>query len=99
MEHLADDFERRAHVRHRHQTECELLLADRTHTATLVDLSQGGVFVHSDAPVWPGVMVRLRLRNIERYALVLRERHVPHRLRDHLPRGFGLRWIRSGGAA
>jgi hypothetical protein len=98
MEQLVDELERREHIRHRQETECELLLADRTHAATLVDLSRGGVFVRSEAPVWPGVMVRLRLRNIERYALVMRERHIPHRLRDLVPRGFALRWIGSGAA-
>jgi hypothetical protein len=95
---LAAELERREHVRHRHGTECELLLADRTHSAIVVDLSRGGVYVQSEAPVWPGAMVRVRLRDIERYALVTRERHIPHRLRDLVPRGFGLRWIGSGAA-
>jgi PilZ domain-containing protein len=96
MQDWADELERRRSMRHRHATECELLLEGRTHAATVVDLSQGGVYLQSDAPVWPGAMVRLRLRDYERYALVMRERQIPHRLRGLLPRGFGLRWIRSG---
>jgi PilZ domain-containing protein len=96
MQHWVEELDRRRSARHRHATECELLLAGRTHAATVVDLSQGGVYVESDAPVWPGAMVRLRLRDLERYALVLRERHIPHRLRGLVARGFGLRWIRSG---
>ena len=96
MQQMTEELERRRSARHRHATGCELLLEGRTHAATVVDLSQGGVYVESEAPVWPGAMVRIRLREYERYALVLRERHIPHRLRGHLPRGFGLRWIRSG---
>jgi PilZ domain len=96
MNELVAELERREHLRHPHSTECEVLLEGRTHGATVVNLSRGGVYLQSDAPVWPGAMVRLRLRNIERYALVLRKRHVPHQLRDHVPGGFGLRWVRSG---
>jgi len=98
MNELVTDLERRQHLRHRHGAECELLLAGRTHVATVVDVSRGGVYLQSEAPAWPGAMVRVRLRNIERYALVARERQIPHRLRDHVPRGFGLRWIGSGAA-
>ena len=97
MQHWAEELDRRRSARHRHDAACELLLEGRTHPATVVDLSQGGVYVESEAPVWPGAMVRIRLREYERYALVLRERQIPHRLRGLVPRGFGLRWVRSGG--
>jgi len=77
MQQWAEELERRRSARHRHETDCEVLLAGRTHAATVVDLSQEGVYVESDA-------------------LVMRERHIPHRLRGIVPRGFGLRWIRGG---
>ena len=95
---LVSELERREFMRHPQDSQCEILLADRTHVATLIDLSRGGVYVQSDAPVWPGAMVRLRLRSIERYALVLRERQIPHQLRSLIPRGFGLRWVRNHSA-
>jgi PilZ domain len=96
MQGWAEELERRQSTRHRHAAECEVLLEGCTHAATVVDLSQGGVYVESDAPVWPGAMVRVRMRDLERYALVLRERQIPHRLRGIVAHGFGLRWIRSG---
>jgi hypothetical protein len=87
------DLERREHVRRRPAQPCELYVADCRHDAIVVDASAGGVYVESDAPAWPGALVRLRVGDWERYALVLRERQLPLRLRGLLPRGFGLRWL------
>jgi hypothetical protein len=96
MRDLGDDLERRTSLRHRLEAPCEVLVAGRSHEAILIDASRDGVFVTSDAPLWPGALVRVRLEAADRYALVLRERHVPVRLRDLVPRGFGLRWVASG---
>jgi hypothetical protein len=96
MRDFGDDLERRRSLRHRLDAPCELLVAGRSHEATVVDASREGVFVTSEAALWPGALVRLRLGGADRYALVLRERQVPIRLRDLVPRGFGLRWIASG---
>ena len=98
MRDLAPEFERRQHARQRRDVPCDLLLVGSSHAARIVDVSPGGVFVESEAPAWPGALVRVRLRDADRYALVLREREVPHRLRAHLPRGFGLRWVRCASA-
>jgi hypothetical protein len=87
------ELDRRRHARKRPAQACELFLADRRHDGVVVDVSEGGLYVQSEAPAWPGALVRLRLADRERYAIVLRERQIPHRLRGHLPRGFGLRWL------
>jgi len=61
----------------------------------IVDASRDGVFVETDAPVWPAALVRVRLQGAERFALVVRQRHVPHGLRKLSPGGIGLRWVRG----
>jgi hypothetical protein len=93
MRELAADLERRHSFRHQPHAACELFLAGRHHPATVVDLSRGGVFLESEAPAWPGALVRLRIGARDRYALVLRERQVPHHVRGLVARGFGLRWV------
>lgn len=98
MRELGLDLERREHLRHRPDLPCELFLGGQSHAVQVVDLSQGGAFVQSDVGLWPGALVRVRLRAADRYAVVLRERHVPLRLRELLPRGFALRWIGSAAA-
>lgn len=99
MGDLVGDLERRQWQRQPQGAVCELFVAGRHHKAEVVDASRGGVFVTSDAPLWPGALVRIRARNAERYALVMRERQVPMRLRDLVPRGFGLRWVAHGTGA
>lgn len=98
MRDLGVELERRVHLRHRQGVPCEMFLAGRALDVTVVDVSRGGAFVHGDAPLWPGALVRIRIHDADRYAIVLRERHVPHHLRRLLPRGFALRWIRSRAA-
>jgi hypothetical protein len=98
MRDLGAELERRQHLRHRHEVDCDLFLVGENHPATIVDLSRGGVFVRSEAPAWPGALVRVRTRHADRYAIVLRERHVPHHLRALVGRGFGLRWVGASGA-
>ena len=93
MRDLGSDLERRGHARRRRTLACELLLADQSHPATIVELSEGGALVESEAPAWPGALVRVRLPDADRYALVLRERQHPHRLRGLVPSGFALRWV------
>jgi hypothetical protein len=87
------ELDRRQHARRRPRQRCELYVADRCHEAVVVDASAGGLYVESDAPAWPGALVRLRVGQWERYAIVMRERQIPLRLRGLLPRGFGLRWL------
>jgi len=98
MRDLGSELERREHLRHRQGARGEVFLAGRAHDATVVDLSRGGAFVQSDAAMWPGALVRVRFCEVERHAIVLRERQVPSRLRELVPRGFGLRWIGSAAA-
>ena len=95
MRELGLELERREHLRHRQAASCELFLAGQSHEVTVVDLSRGGAFVQSQVALWPGALVRVRVQTADRYAIVLRERHVPHRLRELMPRGFALRWIGS----
>jgi len=89
------ELERRQYLRHRPNAACELFLGDQRHDATIVDYSRGGVFVQTDAPVWPAALVRLRLQGAERFALVVHQRQVPPRLRNLVPGGVGLRWVRA----
>jgi hypothetical protein len=95
MRDFGPELERRQSVRHRPRAECELFVGSRAHPATILDASRGGLFVSTDAPVWPAALVRVRLQGAERYALVVHQRHVPPRLRALLPGGIGLRWVRS----
>ena len=98
MRDLGSELERREHLRHRQDLRGEVFLAGRAHDVTVLDLSRGGAFVESDAAMWPGALVRVRVHDVERYGVVLRERHVPFRLRELLPRGFALRWVGSAAA-
>lgn len=90
---LAADFERRSHARARPDARCELLVAGERHGATVVDASRGGILVQCTAQAFPGELVRVCSRGQERFAVVVHERHVPHRLRGLVPRAFGLRWV------
>ena len=95
MRNFGAELERRRSVRRRPRAECELFLGARGWAATVVDASQGGIFVRTEAPVWPAALVRVRFQGAERYALVVHQRHVPQRLRAHLGGGVGLRWVRA----
>ena len=66
------------------------------HTATVVDASPGGLFIQTDAPLWPTALVRVRHAGCDRFAVVVHQRHVPQRLRALLPGGVGVRWVRAG---
>jgi hypothetical protein len=90
---LQPELERRCHDRHRPTSACDLFVAGSRHDGQVVDVSEGGLFVLSEAPAWPGALVRIRLPDGERFAVVVRERQIPLRLRGLLPRGFGLRWL------
>jgi hypothetical protein len=94
MRDMAAELERRVHLRHRQGVSCEMFLAGRVHSVTVADVSRGGAFVQGEVALWPGALVRIRIGTEDRYAIVLRERHVPHHLRELVPRGFGLRWVR-----
>jgi hypothetical protein len=91
-------LERRRHARARADARCELVVAGERHPATVVDASPGGILVECDATAFPGELVRVCSRGAERRAIVLRERHVPHRLRGHLPRALALRWVSARAA-
>ena len=95
MRDFGPELERRQSLRHRPHAECELFVGSHSYPATILDASRGGLFVSSEAPVWPTALVRVRFHGAERYALVVHERHVPPRLRALLPGGIGLRWMRS----
>jgi hypothetical protein len=95
MRDLGPALERRAHMRQQPKVACELFLGGRRHEATILDASRGGLFVATEAPVWPLALVRVRREGSERFAVVVHERHIPARLRALLPRGVGLRWLRS----
>ena len=98
MRDFGPELERRQHLRHRPNAACEVFIGAQRHDATIVDYSRGGVFVETDAPVWPAALVRVRLQGAERFALVVHQRHVPVRLRKLLPGGVGLRWVRGTAA-
>jgi hypothetical protein len=98
MRHFGPDLERRRDLRHRPNAACEIFLGAQRHEATIVDYSHGGVFVQTDAPVWPAALVRVRLKGAERFALVVHQRHIPVRLRKLVPGGVGLRWVRAAAA-
>ena len=95
MRDLGPELERRKHSRQQPRVACELFLGDRRYEATILDASRGGLFVATEAPVWPSALLRVRLDGAERFAAVVHERHIPPRLRALLPRGVGLRWVRS----
>lgn len=95
MRDLGPELERREHTRQQPRVACELFLGARRHEATIVDASRGGLFVATEAPVWPSALVRVRLDGAERVAVVVHERHIPPRLRALLPHGIGLRWVSS----
>jgi hypothetical protein len=95
MRDLGPELERREHTRQQPRVACELFLGARRYEATILDASGGGLFVATEAPVWPSALVRVRLEGAERFAVVVHERHVPPRLRALLPRGVGLRWVPS----
>ncbi len=95
MRDLGPDLERREHQRHRPHATCELFIGAQRHEATIVDYSRGGVFIETAAPVWPAALVRVRMQDAERFALVVHQRHIPHRLRNLVPGGVGLRWVRG----
>lgn len=96
MRDLGPDLERREHARRQPGVACELFVSAQCYEATILDASRGGLFVSTEAPAWPPALVRVRLAGAERFAVVVHERHIPPRLRALLPRGFGLRWLRSG---
>ena len=74
----------------------QLLLAGRTHTATVVDVSRGGIFRDERSAALAG-RARSRSRP-QRRALRAGAARTPDSvdLRKLMPRGFGLRWIASG---
>ncbi len=96
MRDLGPELERRADARQQPRVACELLLGAQRHEATVLDSSSGGLFISTEAPVVPSTLVRVRLEGAERVAVVVHERHIPARLRALLPRGVGLRWVRTG---
>jgi hypothetical protein len=95
MRELGCEIERREHLRQRPNASCELFLGAERYDATIVDIGRGGLFVHTDAPVWPAALVRVRFAGAERCALVVHQRQVPHQLRKLVPGGIGLRWVRA----
>ena len=95
MRDFGPDFERRQYLRHRPHAECELLVGAGAHPATILDASRGGLFLATDAPVWPNALVRVRFQGADRIAVVVHQRQIPARLRALLPGGIGLRWVRS----
>jgi hypothetical protein len=95
MRDLGPELERREHARQRPGVACELLLDAQRYPARILDASRGGLFVSTEAPVWPSALVRVQLEGTERSAVVVHERHIPPRLRALLPHGVGLRWVRS----
>lgn len=95
MRDLGPELERRAHVRQQPNVACELFLGAQRHEATILDVSRGGVFVSTDAQIPPSALVRVRLDGVERFAVPVHERQVPPRLRELVPRGIGLRWMRG----
>jgi hypothetical protein len=96
MRDLGPELERRAHLRHRPQDGCEVFVGAQRHTATVLDASAGGLFIQTDAPLWPAALVRVRHAGCDRFAIVVHQRLVPQRLRALLPGGVGLRWVRAG---
>lgn len=95
MRDFGPDLERRQSLRHRPHAACEIRVGANSHPATIVDASRGGLFVATEAPVWPNALVRVLFRGAERIALVVHQRQIPPRLRALLPGGIGLRWVRS----
>jgi PilZ domain len=95
MRDFGPDLERRQSLRHRPHAECEIFVGARAYPAAILDASRGGLFVSTEAPVWPTALVRVRFNGAERHALVVHQRHIPPRLRALLPGGIGLRWVRS----
>lgn len=95
MREFGPDLERRHSLRHRPHAECELLVGAHAHPATIRDASRGGLFVATEAPVWPNALVRVRFQGADRIALVVHQRQIPARLRAILPGGIGLRWVRT----
>lgn len=95
MRDFGPDLERREHLRHRRpHVECEFLVGAHSHPATIIDASRGGLFLSTEAPVWPNALVRVRFQGADRIALVVHQRQIPHRLRALVPGGIGLRWVR-----
>lgn len=94
MRDFGPDLERRQHLRHRPHAESELLVGAHAHPATIRDASRGGLFVATEAPVWPNALVRVRFRGADRMAVVVHQRQIPPHLRALLPGAVGLRWVR-----
>ena len=93
MRDFGADLERRQHLRHRPHAECELFVGPHSHPATIIDASRGGLFVSTEAPVWPTALVRVRFEGAERFAVVVHQRQIPPHLRALLPGAVGLRWV------
>lgn len=92
MPELMAELERRGYRRVQPRTECELFVGARRFEGTIEDVSRGGAFVRTDAPVRRGARVRVRWEGEERFALVVHERPVPSFLRWVSTPGIGLRW-------
>jgi hypothetical protein len=92
MSELMAELERRGHRRVRPRTDCELFVGARRFGGTIEDVSRGGAFVRTEAPVRRGTRVRVRWEGEERFAVVVHERAVPSFLRWVSTPGFGVRW-------
>ena len=55
----------------------ELLVGAGSHPATIIDASRGGLFLATEAPVWPNALVRVR--SSELYGKVPLESALSHR--------------------
>jgi hypothetical protein len=89
-------MERRRTRRNEQRLSCELLIGDRRHPGTVLDLSRTGLFVETAAAPPPGERVRVMLRlagggELELEAIIARRCAVPVRLGAALPGGVGLR--------
>lgn len=93
MRNLGADLERRSYKRFRRQIPCILRVAERRYPGTLVNFSEGGVFVRSGAEPRRGTKVRIDFSDLEVEAEVMHYSAPPLSLRAVEEAGIGLRFL------
>ncbi len=91
-------MERRDSTRIRRRIACEFDYDGHTHTAIVVDLSVGGLFLQTDTAITPGTELTLRLRGdafgeMELRGYVVRRRFTPTVIATMIRRGVGVRLV------
>src|SRR5262245_27010935 len=89
-------FHRRRHERVKRRFACEFYAGDQRYRGIVVELSQGGLFVQTDATTRPGTEIEVHLAgagvvpDMRLRAVVVRRRMVPAPLATAVRRGIGL---------